>query len=89
MATLKARSRAMGRKIRKETGLKLPIAMGIAKRLVRGSFLKSDFPEKLQEVLGYRMFGCGADCCGADPILRIFGPKTDQSYGISVREFKA
>ena len=59
MATLKAQGRTLGKLIRRETGLPLPIAMRAAKLIVRGR--QWDISDEIRLP---RWFGCGPDCCG-------------------------
>jgi hypothetical protein len=71
MATLKAQGRTLGKLIRKETGLALPLAMRAAKLIVRGR--EWDISSELRFP---RYFGCGPECCGFEGwVLR--GPKGD------------
>lgn len=68
----KNQSRVLGKQIRKETGLSLPIAMGIAKLWVRANLGKTDRFSSNYEVETY---SCGYDCCGPTDNIIVHGPK--------------
>lgn len=69
MATFKSQGRKLGKLIRKETGLPLPIAMRAAKLIVRGRVW-----DIVSEHRVPRFFDCGPDCCGFKGYV-LSGPK--------------
>lgn len=76
MATMKKKGRDLGKKIRKVTGLKLPIAMQFGKAIVRGNEWHAMQKESLKPYITHKMFPCGPQCCGSmGPVIT--GPKGD------------
>lgn len=67
--SLKSKSRSLGRTIRRLTGVKLPVAMKVAKLIVRDRAYDVSY-DLLQAV----PFTCGMDCCGPEGYYLV-GPK--------------
>lgn len=70
----KIETRKLGKKLRKETGLALPVCMRAAHLLVRdrGGELKNH--PMIGPFIEYAMFPCGMDCCGPRG-YQLAGPK--------------
>ena len=79
MPNMKILSRERGKRIRKATGLSLPIAMRAGHLIERGrggTYLPSfDLTEKFVQGIA---FSCGADCCGWKGYALV-GPKGEYS----------
>jgi hypothetical protein len=89
MATMKAIRTSIGKSIRKATGLKLPVAMSLAKKLDRNrsSLLSKEAIEKIRPYLSVRMdppiyIGDGIEY-DAEVTVVIRGPKGTYDYGWS------
>jgi len=71
MPTLKDKARAEGRKIRRETGIPLPLAMLAGKRLVRGRSYELIHDARFDGMIK-EIHTCS--CCGPEG-HSLFGPK--------------
>lgn len=74
MATLKKQSYQLAKRIRKATGLKLPIAMLAGKFITRGRGYELRLHPATQEFVKSIMFCCGEECCGWKGFALV-GPK--------------
>ena len=89
MATMKAIRASIGKSIRKATGLKLPIAMSLAKKLDknRSSLISKEAIEKIRPYLSVRMdppiYIGGRIEYDAEVHIIISGPRGTYDYGWS------
>lgn len=76
--TKKKEKMVLGRKIRQATGLKLPVAMSLAKYFVRFSSF-ADLPEPLKNHVSYRDYSC-LDCYDTHFNMVLIGPKGEYRF---------
>jgi hypothetical protein len=75
--TLKRKRVLLGKKIRKATGLLLPIAMRMGKLILRGTGyeIRNLYPSLVK----LNMFPCGVECCGSNG-YKIVGPRGEFGF---------
>lgn len=72
MATKKKQRVKLGREIRRATGIKLPLAMYAAKRIIRGDSYDVKYDDRFAPFVKYVPL-CGDGCCGTAAYLE--GPR--------------
>jgi hypothetical protein len=82
MATTKKRARTLGKKIRLETGLALPIAMRAAKLIERGRGIDILYHATLSEFAHPTYYSCGPECCGSNG-HKLVGPRGEYPFSLS------
>jgi len=89
--TAKKRRKLLGKKIRKVTGLKLPIAMQAAKLIDKGDYTVMVYgrrtpdnewrvPVEFIGLVKTAFFPCGPECCGSNG-YDLIGPKGKFHFG--------